>query len=82
MFLTKLLLICTDDTLTLKAVLVDVTNGRHRRAETRRSWALQHHGGALLKRAVLIHEDIDGSSLELHAVEVKRSAHNEVVPAV
>lgn len=80
--MTILPLNCTNDTLTLKAILVDVTDGRHRRAEAGRSGALQHHGGALLKRAVLIHEDVDGSSLELHAVEVKRSTHNEVVPAV
>lgn len=73
---------CTDAAHTLEPVLVDVTDGRHRHAETGRRGAFQHHGGALLKRAVLVHEDVDGSSLELLAVKVKRGAHDEVVPAV
>lgn len=62
--------------LALESILVDVTNSGNRVAKCRGCGALKHRGRSLLEGAVLVHVDINRSSLIFHAVKVKRGPYN------
>lgn len=66
---------------TLESILVDITNSRYSKAKGRAGRTFEHHSSCLLERAVLIHVDVNCSSLVFHTVKVKGSAHNQVIPA-
>lgn len=66
---------------TLESILVDITDSSYSKAKGRAGRTFEHHSSCLLERSVFIHEDINCSSLVFHAVEIKGSAHNQVIPA-
>ncbi len=66
---------------TLKSILINVP---YRSNSKSKPWAfstLQNQAGFFPEGSVLVHEDVNRSSLLLVAVEVERSSNNQVVPA-
>lgn len=66
---------------TLKSILIDVPHRSNRKSKPWAFFTLQNQASFFLEGSVLIHEDVNCSSLLLVAVEVERSSNNQVVPA-
>lgn len=67
--------------LTLESILVDITDSSYSKAKARAGRTFEHHTSCILERSIFVHEDINCSSLVFHAVKIKWSAHNQVIPA-
>lgn len=66
--------------LTLEAILVEVSRSGHRHTEGRSGWSSQHYAGLRIKPTSCIHVNIICPAHLLLTMEVKRSAHQQVVP--